>query len=633
MRWTWAVALLLLGGCDVIRFDDFVKQHAIITRTEPEPPGDTCAHGGHAVLVGEDKNDDGQLSEDEVTATEYVCATTFPGVLVRTRSVAPGKTCPAGGHVTQAGVDVNGNGILEEGEITREATGCLEPAPVLSAVVLLGVREESECGSRAVYAVESGADLNANGALDDDEVRASSRFCESTARILMRQVEESPGVNCLSGGTAVISGEDSNQDNVLQEGEVFGTAYVCQPAATYDGTYELRTESDLAALQNISRIRGGLVIASPGIPEVVLPGLESVEGPLLIAGNPMMLFVSLPALRYVRDDVTVSDNARLTDVVLGPLASPPRQPLLVGGSLKIERNASLTHLNRMSSVMPRASLTLIQNRFLQEVSDFPFVDSLSGDVRIENNSQLSRLPLSQLTHVGGSLEVLDNRALESLTGLQKLKTVGHTLLITGNTVLSTMLGLEQLVSVGTQFEVSDNPALHTFALPRLESTGELVVEGNLGLKTVGPLPLLKDTGFMFALSSNPELESLTGLGRLRSLQGGLHIRSNAKLKDLSAFAALESVDHLNVEENRVLASLNGLHHVRAMDALTLRDNPLLVELKLDSLEVVRGSFSVHSNPKLPNCHAVALAEAVHTGPLDERFVGSNDDTSPLCPPP
>ncbi|MFY2563546.1 DUF7151 family protein [Corallococcus terminator] len=684
MRWTWAVPLLLLGGCDAIRIDDFLEPHATLTRRAPVPPGEHCAHGGEALLAGSDENDDGQLSDDEadsieyfcatalpraaqrtreepasvrcehggravetgidadldgvlddteeVTATEYVCATAFPGVLVRTRSVAPSEACPKGGQVTHAGSDSNGNGVLEDTEISREAYGCNEPAPVLSRVELLGIRAEDDCGNQAVYAVESGADLNANGVLDDGEVRAVSRFCDPDAPILWRHQVELPGVNCLSGGITVASGGDTDQDNELQGAEVLGTSLLCQPAATYEGIYELRDDSDIAALQAISRIRGGLIISSPELREVVLPGLEFVEGTLKVVANPKLNRVELPALRYVRDDLTFSDNAILAIAKVGSSTQPPSFPVRVEGSLTVDKSPLLTSLVGLTSVAPRWSLKLTSNALLREQVTFHFVDSLAGDLHIQDNGSLGNLSFSRLVHVSGSLEIINNPALSSL-GVGKLQTVGHDVIIESNRSVMNMMGMAELVSVGRGFSVMNNNGLTSLTLPALVSTGGLFIDGNAELASLGPLPSLDAVDGDFNIVSNSALRRIMGLERLRALQGGLFISSNAQLNDLSAFATMESLSHLHVEENRVLASLNGLHNIRSMASLTLRKNPLLAELKLDSLEVVRGSFSINSNPKLPNCHAVALAEAVHTGPLEERFVGHNDEASPLCPPP
>src|SRR5262245_34152837 len=38
-----------------------------------EPPGDRCAEGGQTIQTGVDRNANGELDDDEVTDTAYVC--------------------------------------------------------------------------------------------------------------------------------------------------------------------------------------------------------------------------------------------------------------------------------------------------------------------------------------------------------------------------------------------------------------------------------------------------------------------------------------------------------------------------------------------------------------------------------
>ncbi|WP_408888982.1 hypothetical protein VZQ01_24650 [Myxococcus faecalis] len=681
MRWYWLVPLAWLCGCDDIRLGSFLESRPTLSRKEGVPPGEHCAHGGQVAYAGEDLNGDGLLADDEVTRAEYLCtpappqarlrtrgepagehcehgglavetgvdtnangtleddevddvdyfcATPLPGVLVHLRREPMGETCPLGGQVTQAGLDANGDGLLQAGEISREVVGCMEPARVLSRLEALGVG--GACGTQSRYAVESGPDHDGDGALDDDEVRAVSQLCASTMNTLSwRHADEPAGMNCVSGGVVVAAGNDLDQDGVLQQSEVLDVAYVCHPSATYDGDYVVTTDADVAALQGISRIRGDLVVSSPSLLELALPGLEAVDGSLRIQSNPQLSRVVLTSLRFVREDLSFSDHDVLRLVSLGPTNAPVPQPVYVGGSLRVERNLQLPWAG-LSSVAPRKGLRVTDNFSLLELGPLPFVDTLSGDVVIERNRLLRKLKLSQLTHVGANFFLRDNPSLTSLEGLDLLRGVGGDFSVMENGLLADVAALTRLEAVGGAFVLETNANLKHVSLPRLSRVEGLFITQNPALTTLGPLPALRDTGHAFVLVLNDNLDLVTGLEGLRALNGTLAIGGNPKLTSLMAFEPLESLTHLQINENHALPSLAGLHNLRTLDTLSVRENPALTEFGLQALTQVRGSFVVRDNPQLSQCHVTARADAVFTGPEDERSLYGNDTTA-VCTPP
>ncbi|AGC48559.1 hypothetical protein MYSTI_07287 [Myxococcus stipitatus DSM 14675] len=683
---TWAALLfvLLSGGCDDIRLGNLLPAHATLTRSEVEPPGAQCERGGSVVFAGPDENDDGVLSESEVTtaryvcadplpamltrlreepkgarcehggravdsgldlnangvfddgerlATEYVCATAYPGVLVRTEQIPPGTTCPHGGQLAHAGFDADGDGLLSVPEATRDTLSCMEPAPepVLSRQVLLGVRPDP-CGTQNAYAVEAGFDLDLDGGLDDDEVRATTRMCNPMVPLLRRHREEPPGSHCITGGVAVMAGGDLSGDNELQDEEVRHTAYVCQPASTFHGDYELRDISDAAALQSVARIQGSLIISAPELRELVLPGLESVEGSLTVQDNSLLTRLELPSLSFVRADLTVTDHPLLTQVVLGTSESIG-YPLYVGGSLRIERNNALTDMSGLGRSVPRRDFVLRKNNRLTAPGEFSFVESLQGDLVIEFNELLPAPPLfPNLRDIGGTLNLHGNPALATLVGLRTLQRINEDLIVDDNDSLTTVSELTKLLSTHL-VSVKGNKGLRTFSLPSLFSarTG-IHVEDNETLEEVGPFGGRLELGD-FMLSDNPALLRIQGLGSPLNISGTLTLLMNKKVESLGAFAALTSLRTLDVQYANALTSLEGLHHITSLKTLTVRRNQRLTQFRLDALTNVSEGFEVTFNPFLPACLVVALAEAVHTGPLDQRYVRSNHEGAICDPPP
>lgn len=106
-------------------------------------PGDPCANGGIRVDVGIDDNRNGQLDPAEIDTSEYVC-NGAPGAtsLVRTSAEPGGVHCAAGGVRIDSGVDLNGNGALDPAEVTSTAYVCngagAVPGGVLDTAITAG---------------------------------------------------------------------------------------------------------------------------------------------------------------------------------------------------------------------------------------------------------------------------------------------------------------------------------------------------------------------------------------------------------------------------------------------------------------------------------------------------------------
>jgi photosystem II stability/assembly factor-like uncharacterized protein len=178
-----------------------------------EPPGANCANGGSRIESGIDANNNGVLDSFEVTGVQYACngvpgangstgatgatgATGNAGLtsLVRIDAEAPGANCANGGSKVTAGPDANGNGVLENGEVSSTSYVC------------------------------SGA-AGANGSNGANGTNGSNG-----RNSLMAIANEGAGANCTYGGKKVTSGLDANGNGVLDAGEVTGTDYLCNGA-------------------------------------------------------------------------------------------------------------------------------------------------------------------------------------------------------------------------------------------------------------------------------------------------------------------------------------------------------------------------------------------------------------------
>lgn len=90
-----------------------------LVATTPEPPGANCAAGGVAIKSGLDTNGNGVLDEAEVTSTSYACnGPSGRTALVRVDVEPAGSNCAAGGLAVKEGLDSNHNEVLDDGEVT-----------------------------------------------------------------------------------------------------------------------------------------------------------------------------------------------------------------------------------------------------------------------------------------------------------------------------------------------------------------------------------------------------------------------------------------------------------------------------------------------------------------------------------
>lgn len=98
--------------------------HAVVGLTSDEPAGANCADGGTKIETGTDLNDNAMLDPDEVTLTQYVCDDASGDQLVEVTPEAAGTNCELGGVRIDTGIDADGNGTLEAGEVTSTEYIC-----------------------------------------------------------------------------------------------------------------------------------------------------------------------------------------------------------------------------------------------------------------------------------------------------------------------------------------------------------------------------------------------------------------------------------------------------------------------------------------------------------------------------
>jgi hypothetical protein len=250
-----------------------------------EAPGPNCTNGGSRIDRGVDANRNSVLDASEITGTQYVCnGGGSADSLVETRDEPAGSNCPAGGRQFTAGLDGNGNGVLDTSEIRTSGYICNGERGDAGVTALTAVVAESagaNCPSGGVR-ISSGADVNGNGALDTTEVTSTQYVCGgvSGTSTLIRTDNEAPGVNCVYGGTRISAGLDANGNTTLEPSEVTANAYACNGAPGPGVTWQEIPGTSVQAIANRGYLATNdaaeLVVTLPSTP---VPGdLVQVTG-------------------------------------------------------------------------------------------------------------------------------------------------------------------------------------------------------------------------------------------------------------------------------------------------------------------------------------------------------------------
>ena len=215
------------GGMSGTGGEGVAANSVLLAQSEGEAPLGACPNGGVLVAFGVDSNANGELDDEEIQRREAIChgadgtngtngADGQPGavgqdgqsVLIRQTQEEPRDNCATGGARIETGVDVNGDGELQDSEVTATSFVCNGTDGTNGADGMNGAN-------------------GANGTDGADGTDGTNGVAGDTS--LIRQSTEPPGANCEAGGLKVESGIDTNRNNVLDDEEVTTTTYLCTP--------------------------------------------------------------------------------------------------------------------------------------------------------------------------------------------------------------------------------------------------------------------------------------------------------------------------------------------------------------------------------------------------------------------
>lgn len=253
--------------------------------------------GGVIIRTGLDINNNNILDSDEVMSTSTILngedgtdGTNGLNSLIRLDDIAISSDFPTGGVQISTGLDLNGNNILEDSEISnisyisngvngndgadgQDGQDGTDGINGLNSVI----RILEDTPNNTSTTVQVGIDDNNNGILDDDEVDSSTVIEDGVdgedgndgqdgndGKCSFIQVLDEPaGDNCEFGGVKIITGKDDNGNLIFDEEEIDNIEYVCEyrvcvttEVVEYTYDFEVFNPGDIVSSYGIAGIYG-----------------------------------------------------------------------------------------------------------------------------------------------------------------------------------------------------------------------------------------------------------------------------------------------------------------------------------------------------------------------------------------
>ncbi|WP_456458090.1 DUF7151 family protein [Reichenbachiella sp.] len=275
--------------------------------------------------------------------------------IIETETIEGNDNCPNGGFLLKAGNDNNENGLLDEDEVSTINYLCHGENGQIASELLSKTETEPEGDNCAIggMIVYLGLDMNSDSELSEDEIQSSFILCHGTVgkdglSSLTVSKTENPGANCANGGIQLLTGQDLNYNNVLDDNEIESIEYVCNgaPAETdyheyyfsngldnYTGTSDVSiAKLDNEGIDEEELLVGSEINPANGFmyPTNSLIHFEGVES--ILDDLDEQDFEVVEAVLYVRVETPIIDGGEVN--ALGVQVIVPNAPLFVESEAK-----------------------------------------------------------------------------------------------------------------------------------------------------------------------------------------------------------------------------------------------------------------------------------------------------------
>lgn len=328
-----------------------------------------------------------------------------------------------------------------------------------------------------------------------------------------------------------------------------------------------------------------------------------------IAGDDITNLSSLSQLTNINGHLSLDSCTNLNSL------QGLNQIQTVSGDLTIDSCTALSNLQGLNSIQTIGqALTIIRNSNLYSLDGINSLQSISGSLIIKSDTLLNNIhSLSGLTSIGYSLNIIDNDALLSLNGLNNITSVGQRIIIGGNGHLTNLEGLQNIETIGGTLVIAENYALNSISqLNKITIIPDsLDIRRNPKLTSLTGLQNITEIGGKVAIEFIG-IPDLAGLGNVSIIHDSLIIKNNPKLVTLEGLTNLSDVDHLLIQENDTLSTLEALISIQNFHgSIQIIDNDSLTNLKgLDSIMTIPGELAITYNDNLTSFEGLNNLETI-----------------------
>lgn len=365
------------------------------------------------------------------------------------------------------------------------------------------------------------------------------------------------------------------------------------PLVNLDGLASLQTVGGMLSVQsflNLTSVQG-------------LSNVTTVGGNFLIQflGNTDFTSISLPNLTLV-GRFNLRENNNLITVNFDGLET-------VGTTFHLYSNDNLV----------TANFPALEEVGSSYINDFQIN---SGLFEIFQGINLENLNLSSLHTIKGGIDFVQNNKLMDL-GFQNLTTVLRSIRINSNPALTSIDGLSGLSGTLTNFSVigtniSNLDALENITAIGSGTTGDLIINDNPQLTSLMGLSGITTINRNMEIHNNDVLVNLNGINTLSSINYGyLSIQDNAALAEINGLQNLTTVgllgnsNGISIINNTALTNLDGLAAMTTLKGgVTIRNNSSLIDvsaINISSFPVATSSgFYLENNDSLTNLTGMSI---------------------------
>jgi hypothetical protein len=574
---------------------------------------------------------------DDLTSLEGLNALTSIGESILFRELILLNNVNALSNLTT----INGFIIIEDNDVLTSLTGLdnIDANTIVDDVSQPGVSINNN-PFLAVCDVQSICDYLGDPA-NSASISGNATGCGSRVEVETACIP--PPVPCLTGGITFSTqaqidafstdypGCTQIQGDVLIQGADITNLNGLSPIVSIVGMLEIQTNpnlADVSGLSNLTTLSGLLRVEGNNI-LVDLSGLDAIDPTtitdLILVNNPLLSVCEVQSICDYLDvpsnPATISGNATgcSTRTEVETACIPPPVPCLAGGITfntqgEIDNfptlypgcaeilgdvyinGADITNLNGLSQITAIGGfLQIVNNPILTDMSGLNNLQTVGTDVNLLGNSSLLDLDgLAALSSVGGNFDMRNNDSVTQVDGLSSLTSVGGRLKLDDNNALANINGLSGLTSIGGSLQIFANNALTSLSGLDFLTTigGSLSIQDNGTITNLIGLGALTSIGNRFTLEGNNNLLNVDGLNALTSIGEALWISGDNQLSNVNALSNLTSINgFILIEDNNALTSLSGLDNIDAstivddvsQPGVTITNNPLLAVCEVQSI--------------------------------------------------